>query len=187
MLSNEGYGLLPIKDADIDILDSFDCGKPHLNGFLTTTAREMHEGLLSSTSLVFHQDFDGLVGYFTLSHDGIPLSTGEEYELGYNGQPNLSSFPAVKIGRLAISKDIQKQGVGTAVMGMIRGDVIGAKSLSAARILVVDAENDPDVIRFYERYGFERSQWADKQAKNHGGRASARPFTVKMIRDVLKP
>lgn len=185
MLSKEGYGLLPITGVSDQVLKAFDCGKSNLNEFLRDNALEMHDSKLSSTSLVFHKDFDGLVGYFSLSNDAIPLSSFEESELGYNGETNLSAFPAVKIGRLATQRSLHRTGVGAAVMEMILGDVLGSKTLSVARILIVDADNDPKVIAFYESCGFERSQWAKKMATNHGGRGQQ--FTVKMIRDVLLP
>lgn len=184
MLAADGYGLLPINEVDAQSLENFDCGKPRLNEFLFTTSRPSHEHRLGLTSIVFHSDVQGPVGYFTLSNDGIPLSPFEFGELGTNDENlQLSAFPAVKIGRLAVHHDHQGDGVGAAIIRLIRGEVLDSESLSGARLLVVDADNDERVIRFYEKQGFERSLWADKINKNHKGRL---PNAVKMIRDVLK-
>ncbi len=181
MLAADGYGLLSALDVAAEATAAFDCGKPHLNDFLKSSAQPMHQQRLGFTSVVFHRDFQGVVGYFTLANDAIPLKTSERDELGV--EFDLPSFPAVKIGRLAIAAALQGQGSGSAVMKLILGEVLDAKSLSSARLLIVDADNQPEVVRFYEKMGFERSLWAEDQVKNHGGKRVAK--TVKMMRDVL--
>lgn len=184
MLAAAGYGLLPINEVAREQLAAFDCGKPHLNEFLGDTARAMHEQRLGLTSIVFHSQVVGPVGYFTLANDSIPLNTSESFDLGIDKELTLPSFPAVKIGRLAVSRPLQGEGVGSVVVKLILGEVLESDSLSSARLLVVDADNEPNVVGFYERQGFERSLWAAKQARNHGGKDLR---TIKMHRDVLKP
>jgi GNAT superfamily N-acetyltransferase len=183
-LNPAGYGLLPVSQVETQRLAVFDCGKGHLNLFLTGTAGAMHDQRLGLTSVVFHAEVDGPVGFFTLSNDSIPLNTSESIDLGVDKELTLPSFPAVKIGRLAVSQALQGQGVGRDIINLILGEVLESASLSSARLLVVDADNEPDVVRFYEKQGFDRSLWAEKRAKHHGGKTI---HTVKMHRDVLKP
>lgn len=184
-LSASGYGLLSLHEVDFDVYSAFSCGKPHIDKFLTELAVDYQVDLLAHTWLVFHDDRPDLVGYFTLSNDSVQLSDPEQYDLGLRGDGVLRSFPAVKIGRLAVSNGLQEQGVGTAVMRLALEKIVEGAPSSAARMVVVDADNDPKVIRFYSKQGFVKSQWADKNHQNHGGKATR--SNIKMLRDILVP
>jgi ribosomal protein S18 acetylase RimI-like enzyme len=69
-------------------------------------------------------------------------------------------------------------------MTLLLGDILNTAGLSAARLIVVDADNDDAVLSFYEKLGFEISLWAEDIAKNHA-KKRARPATIKMHRDVF--
>ncbi len=185
MLSEEGYGYLPITEVSPAIFRAFSCGKPRLDEFLTTQALALHEARLGFTNVVFHQQFDGPVGYFALANDAIKLNDSEKFELGFGEHIELAAFPAVKIGRLAVHQDLQRTGVGAALMTLLLGDILNSAGLSAARLIVVDADNDEAVLGFYRKLGFEVSLWAEEMAKNHT-KKRIQPATIKMHRDVFK-
>ena len=73
MLTDEGYGYLPITEVDPATLGTFSCGKPRLDDFLSAQALALHKARLGFTNVVFHQQFEGPVGYFTLANDAIKL------------------------------------------------------------------------------------------------------------------
>jgi GNAT superfamily N-acetyltransferase len=128
MLRAGGYGLLPIHDVAKDVIATFDCGRANLNSFLSDASHKMHEHRLGFTSVVFHEDVKGPLGYFTLSNDAIPLNSSEIFEFGIEDGHGLSAFPAVKIGRLAVSSAYHGRGVGGAVMNLILGECTPADS-----------------------------------------------------------
>lgn len=184
-----GFGILPVTEVERTALSSFQCGKPHLDRFLLESAAAMHHDRLGLTHVVFHSAVSsGAVGYFTLSNDGLPLTTSEQEELGLDSKVKLGAFPAVKLGRLAVAQHLHGQGVGRHLMRLVLDLVRDTRSGSAARLLVVDADNDPPVLAFYRRLGFQDSLWAQKQARHHsGGQRSGPSITIKMVRDVLLP
>jgi ribosomal protein S18 acetylase RimI-like enzyme len=47
--------------------------------------------------------------------------------------------------------------VGAALMALLLGDILNTAGLSAARLIVVDADNDEAVLGFYRKLGFEVS------------------------------
>ena len=185
-LAEGGYGLLPVVEVSPEALADFDCGKPHLNEFLVN-ARYFHRDRLGLTSVVFHHDLAGrVVGYFTLANDSLPLTTSEQGELGLHDTVVLKAYPAVKLGRLAVASDLQGQGVGEQVMDLVHGEILDSASLSAVRLVILDADNDPQVVRFYRKLGYQESLWAEKQALKVAGSKSVAPAsTIKMIRDIL--
>lgn len=85
--------------------------------------------------------------------------------------------PAVKLTKLAISADLQSQGLGEAIVELICGLVTEAPF--AVRVLTVDAVNQPKVIAFYERVGFVESL-ADRREKKD----QRTPATVLMVMDL---
>lgn len=181
----DGYGLLPVTDAPPSLLNRFTCGKPHLDDFLTGKAPFFHRARLGLTSAVLHAQTGGhILGYFTLSNDAIKLMASEEFDLGLEDKSDLSHFPAIKLGRLAVAASHHRQGVGSDILRLAMDQMLLNSAASAARIAVVDADNDDAVIRFYERNGFVISQWAEKQAAHQGGKTQRRT-TVTMLRDIL--
>jgi predicted GNAT family N-acyltransferase len=186
-LSADGYGLLPVTEIPLDLLNGFTCGKPRLDAFLHDRAVFFHRERLGFTWVVVHDQCADVVAYFTLSNDALTLTSSEEDELGLTDHAELQRFPAVNIGRLAVAAQFHQSGVSGQVMRLALDAVQGDASLStAARLVVVDADNDEAVLRYYERHGFVRSLWADKQATHQGGKRQTRA-TIKMLRDILVP
>lgn len=187
MLSDAGFtALIPIDEVaqgELHRLDSFSCGKSDLDDFLRSEAASLHSDHLGHTCLIFHEDFPSVAGYITLSNDAIPLKTSEISDLGLAYEIELPAFPAVKIGRLAIHKDLKRQGIGKRILDLAIGELVGVQTVTTGRLLITDALNEYDVIAFYQKYGFMESYWAADKVKNHGGKSKERP-TIKMIRDI---
>lgn len=76
--------------------------------------------LLSVTYVVEDRDTDEVLAYFSLSNDKISISDFES-KTEFNrfrkhkfvNEKRLRSYPAIKIGRLAIAKPAQHQSIGT--------------------------------------------------------------------------
>lgn len=186
-LPSDGYGLLPVTEISPALLERFTCGKPRLDAFLQDRATFFHRERLGFTWVVMHEQCADVVAYFTLSNDSLTLTSSEEDELGLSDHAELPRFPAVNIGRLAVAAGFHKTGVSDQVMRLALDEVLGDGNLStAARLVVLDADNDEYVLRYYERHGFVRSLWADKQATHQGSKRQPRT-TIKMLRDILLP
>lgn len=186
-LPSNGYGLLPVTEISSSLLEDFTCGKPRLDAFLQNKSVFFHHERLGFTWVVVHEQLADAVAYFTLSNDALTLTSAEENALGLSDHAELQRFPAVNIGRLAVATKFHKTGVSDQIMRMALDEVLGDADLStAARLVVVDADNDASVLRYYERHGFVPSVWADKQATHQGGKRQPRT-TIKMVRDILLP
>ncbi|MDG0834310.1 hypothetical protein [Roseateles saccharophilus] len=107
-LAADDYGLLPVADVAHAPLAAFQCGRAHLDEFLTNQAVDWHRKRIGLTTVVFHRDVAGVVAYFTLANDALPLMSSEQMELGLDVP--LSAYPAVKLGRLAVASHLQGQG-----------------------------------------------------------------------------
>ena len=131
---------------------SFDCGVDALNAFLRQTARQHMDRGISRTFVLIDANAETattIAGYFALSAcegnaGDLPLVLSKKLP---------RKIPAARIGRLAVAKDLQGQGIGSALlMGAIRGVSKSAESIGIAG-LFVDAK-DGDAASFYKHHGF---------------------------------
>lgn len=90
-----------------------------------------------------------IAGFYTLSSASLPL-TDLPADISHK-LPRYPSVPAARMGRLAVDRDFQGQGLGSALLGdaLIRA----ARSELAAYALVVDAI-DEAAADFYRHHGF---------------------------------
>lgn len=94
-----------------DTISAFDCDDEDLNDFLLYEANLYRNALLSVTYVVEDKQTNEVLAYFSLSNDKISISDFES-KTEFNrfrkhkfvNEKRLRSYPAIKIGRLAISK-----------------------------------------------------------------------------------
>ena len=66
---------------------------------------------------------------------------------------DISMYPAAKIGRFAVDAEFQRKGYGTQILHLIIMSFL-SKNKTGCQFLTVDALNNVDTIRFYEKNGF---------------------------------
>jgi GNAT superfamily N-acetyltransferase len=137
--------LAPTHDAS-----SFDCGSEPLNRFLTLHALQSQRAGVSQT-YVAAVDLN-VVGYHTLvvghvAHDDAP----ERLAKGVPRHP----IPVIVLARLAVDRNRQGGGLGTALVVDAMRRVLQAADIAGVRAMVVHAK-DETAQRFYEHLGFEQ-------------------------------
>ncbi len=138
-----------------DTVSDFDCSDDDLNDFLINESNLYRNALLSVTYVVESKSTHRVLAYFSLSNDKISISDFES-KTEFNrfrkhkfvNEKRLRSYPAIKIGRLAISKQSQHQSIGTYLLEFIE-DYFIIDNKSGCRFVTVDAYID--AIPFYIR------------------------------------
>ena len=143
------YRVEPLTEAHD--LDSFDCGEPALNAWLTQHARRA-TGQGTRTYLLIDEARDEVVGYFALAphliaRDETPRSVGR-------GAPR--RIPAILLAKLALDERLHGQGLGAELLIHALRTIIGAARSAGGRIIVVDAI-DETAASFYRAHGFQPS------------------------------
>ncbi|MFA5347995.1 MAG: GNAT family N-acetyltransferase [Methanoregula sp.] len=136
---------------NLNYLPSFKCKNPELRGFLIEDAYQNQLDHTSVTRLVF---YDGrLVGYFTLVTDVIKKQQLEDGD----GDPEFkySTYPALKIARLATHQEFERQKIGRGMLLKIFSIWIQLSAYIGCRIITVDAK--PDAVEFYTKFGFHQA------------------------------
>ncbi|HEY5039013.1 MAG TPA: GNAT family N-acetyltransferase [bacterium] len=169
------------KPLEIDIqpisrhldLGSFDCGASALNDYLRKYARQNHDRNISKTFVAMEKGGAGsrlepaqpgrvsrhetsaqgdrkVLGFYTLVASEIDAKT-----IPTTHSKNLPRYPvpAVRIGRLAVDKHHQGQGIGEDLLWDALDKANRLSEEVGIYAVVVDAK-DEKAVQFYHKYGF---------------------------------
>ncbi|MBN9655974.1 hypothetical protein J0K78_16990 [Halobacillus sp. GSS1] len=140
------------KDYD---LESFECGIDDYNNFLIHDAEYYIENGISSMHLLIDKRNNNVIGYLAVLADAFLLHKQEKKDLELDVP--FSSVPAMKIGKLAVSKEYKDYPYGSFLLEISLGIAQQMKENGiGCRFLTVDAdiEHDSDTPVFYEKNGF---------------------------------
>jgi len=132
--------------------DGFDCGSEPLNLFLKQTARQHAERGISRTFVLMAEDAAApklIVGFFSLNLCQIKsesLTAAEAKKLPCD-------VAGIRLGRLAVAKEYQRQGIGKTLLVAAMGKFIEIFNTAGGIGFFVDAK-DQEAKRYYEQFGF---------------------------------
>ena len=132
--------------------DGFDCGSKPLNLFLKQTARQHAERGISRTFVLVDEAATPpkpIVGFFSLNICQIKAESLTPQE----AKKLPRDVAGVRLGRLAVAKTYQRQGIGKTLLVAAMGKFIEIFNSAGGIGLFVDAK-DQDAKRYYEQFGF---------------------------------
>lgn len=150
-------------------LKPFNCGDQDLNEFLLYNAKPYLKELLAVTYILESTEGDQIIAFFCLLNDKIAISdfpSRRRYwtfvqKLKSKGK-GFNSYPSMKIGRLGINSNYQKQGFGQIIIDILKKSFIH-DNRTGCKYITVDAYRS--AIPFYERNGFKYLSEADKDSE----------------------
>lgn len=128
----------------------FDCGLSTLNEWLATKVSQFEKKDLARTYVLVETGNATVKGFYALSNHTVVYEALPEDQA--KGLPHID-MPVVLIGRLAVDRSVQGQGLGEFLVidALRRAEYLAGKI--GIRAVEVDAINE-DAKRFYERFGF---------------------------------
>lgn len=129
----------------------FDCGNADLNEFLIKDALHYQNELLGVTYLFRSLETKEILAYFTVLNDGIKATNNLNRHIP--NQKRHGKIPAVKIGRLAVSRPQHRAKLGSQVLDFIKY-WFSINNKTGCRFLLADVYNKVDILAFYKRNGF---------------------------------
>lgn len=149
--------LSQIQLSSDSVIKPFKCSEEDLNDFLFEDAKHFQKELIAVTYLLEDKEHDITVAYFSLLADKIIFNPEEKASWNRLNRsiPNSKrrkSYPALKIGRLAVSQDYAGTGIGTFILDSIKYAFTTVKRLGC-RFITVDALNS--ATPFYQKNGFK--------------------------------
>lgn len=148
-------------------IKSFDCGDTDLNDFLFSDAKNYFRAMMALTYLLEDGHDNKTVAYYSLLNDKIVYDPDEKQiwnklNRKIGNSKRRKEYPAVKIGRLAVSKDYARKHIGETIILQIK-HMFATMRRSACRFITVDAY--VAAIPFYEKCGFMFLSDKDKNSK----------------------
>lgn len=136
----------------------FDCGDADLNEWFAQDVVSATAALLvKSFELKLPNDSEGgsPVGLISLANDCIRLRQLDELlDVPVPDGKRFESWPAVKIARLGVARDFQRQGFGMEIIRLV-SQLLTTDNRTGCRFMTLEAYNKSGVTLFYEAAGFE--------------------------------
>jgi GNAT superfamily N-acetyltransferase len=141
-----------------NLIVNFDCGDEELNDFFNHKAFPFKEQLLARTIFFRHNETEKIVCVFSLSPNALkttdlPGSRRKKVAEYIPREKSLQSYPAFLIGRLGVSVEFSRQGIGSQLVRYIKSYCL-ATYPDFCRFLVIDAYSIPSVLNFYRNNDF---------------------------------
>lgn len=142
--------LASIRTIQKSKLKSFDCGIAALNEFLSRYAAK-NDALDIGKTFAALNEREELVGYFTLASAQIAFETIPD-----ESKKKLPKYPipALRIARLAVSSNAQKNGIGKWLLAQAFAKAAQVSDIAGLHFVIVDAKDSSK--SFYEHYGFKK-------------------------------
>jgi len=131
--------------------EDFDCGDTGLNEFVRKYAGQNARKRFSTTYVAIEAGTKKILAYYSISAGSIECAALPDKE-----KKRLPRYPVpvVKLGRLAVDRSMQNQGLGQILLIDALEKIISIAEDIAVFAVEVDALNE-GAKRFYQRYGFQ--------------------------------
>ena len=175
--------------------EPFSCGHTDLDDFFQHDAiRYSHYLMGKPYCFRLNENPSKIVCALTLSNDSIriydlPRSRRDYMKSLTHHEKPLRRYPGVLIGRLGVSSEFADQGIGSETLDFIKGWFYSSTNKTGCRFVIVDAVNEPRVITFYEKNGFQPLFSTERQEFEYTVSEKTAPFkldTRLMYFDLLK-
>ncbi|WP_416445335.1 GNAT family N-acetyltransferase [Leeuwenhoekiella sp. A16] len=179
MLLSEYHSIIVNQNTEIK---DFHCDDENLKNFLLNKAKNYSEELLAKT-YVFENNTN-TVAYFSIFNDNLRVedtdfaskSSLKRFVSNLVSHPkrHLEYFPAIKLGRLAVSTSLRGQGYGEEIIKILIGLALQQNDVCACKVITVDAYANPKSLNFYEKMGF--AYLTDKTQVEEGETKPTKPM-----------
>lgn len=143
-----------LLDPDAHDRASFRCGTPSLDDYLHRYAGQNHRQGLATTHVLVAEDAPcAILAYASLATAQIELTDLQEAD---RARLPRHPVPALRLARLAVHIDHQRQGHGARMLGYALDKALGVREVAGVRVLIVDAI-DAAACAYYEAYGFQKT------------------------------
>jgi GNAT superfamily N-acetyltransferase len=134
-------------------LKPFDCGDNEagidLTDFFINQSKDYLKQLLAVTYIL--ETKNETIAYYSVMNDRIERT--KKINKSIPNKKRYAAYPAVKIGRFGVDKDHQRENIGTQLFDYIKYSFTN-NIKTGCRFITIDAYNEPNVLKFYEKNGF---------------------------------
>lgn len=153
LIQHDNWILSQVSYEELSTISSQFCGHSDLDHFFSKECIHFEEGLFVKTyKLTSVDDPQTIWGLASLCNHSISFEYHQRKTHIPEEKFGLDSYPAVKIERFAIANGVQREGVGTVFLQLLKGLFV-FENRTGCRFLVVDSL--VDAVPFYLKNDFE--------------------------------
>ena len=130
--------------------EDFNSGISELDRYLKQYAGQDVRRNIATLFVAVKDGTTQILGYYTLSNASVNLDTVPPALL--KKLPKYAEVPAIRLGRLAVDRSVQRQGLGTRLLA--NAVIRSTYNVSAWALMIVNAK-DNTACSFYKKFGFE--------------------------------
>jgi hypothetical protein len=195
MLLTEDCTLYSLNLIDLNKV-SFNCSNEDLNDFFFNDSLKYAKALLGKTYCFVentsNQNEKQIVSFFTIANKNLKTHNlhkkkKKKVETHISREKILRSYPAILIGRLGVNihckakRQTNTPSIGDQTLNFIKEWFLDANNKTGCRFILVDAYNDTDVCKFYERNEFSFVFSTEIQEKEHFEITDSRPLKTRLM------
>lgn len=143
--------------GDEEVIEDFSCGDADLDDYILNESRRYQMELIAANYLL-EDEHRRLIAFFTLVNDRVcindfetPTAFNRFRSKRFVQAKRFRGYPAVKVGRLGVTKEFIRSGIGSILLDFIKTYFIKNRR-TGCRFLTVDAYQD--AVTFYDKNGF---------------------------------
>ncbi len=151
-IPQDGLKVEKLSEKYKALLQNFKTDNAELEKFLVEDALSNQELAISNTYLWFYRPNNALVGYITILTDAVGV---HGTELGGHFRDKgirYKTLPALKIGRICVSKEYLDRGIGTYMVKFAMVKLLAIEQEAGCRFIFADVKRE--AIHFYKKLGF---------------------------------
>lgn len=159
-VEKDGFALIPLTKEDA-VAENFSSDSD-LNDFFYNDCWRYQDDLLAVTyKFVLQDKKTEILALVSLSNDSLQFVSKSKKKKETSHRKNfIESFPAVKIGRLAVGSDYEGQGLGRYALDFIQNMLL-TENRTGCRFVTVDAYLN--AVPFYGKCGFSKNVTEDNE------------------------
>ena len=129
----------------------FSCGKPSLDSYFHTQAKQHAKNGISRTFVICPMAEPKVLGFYTLVASSVAFG---EFPKALSKKLPKHPIPSILLARLAVDLSCRKQGIGAELMMDAFARTVDISQQLGVHGIHVHAL-DSDAVAFYTKYGFE--------------------------------
>lgn len=152
----------------------FVCGEDDLDDFFHNNVLINTDKMVGRTYAFVERESGVVVSLFTMATDSINVSVlpnNRRRKIKETVDKPLRRYPGILIGRLGVNIKLSGKGYGSAIMEYIKLWLMDSVPVGF-RFLIVDAYNNINTLRYYEKNGFRYVFSTEQQEIESSGMAS---------------
>lgn len=130
--------------------DTFESGEPAIDDFLRRYARQNQDENIGRTFVAIEEGSSEVVGFYTLTVASVGR---EQFDEALVKRVPRYPLPVAHLGRLAVSKNAQKKGLGEHLLLHALAQILRVSQVVGIFAVEVRAKHER-ARKFYARYGF---------------------------------